>query len=164
MTSIPSTPLTPVQLPQEARVREEDGKVTINTGKGDDKVAAFIGEDGMVHVKVNGEEVWSGSKEDLEKLVINTGAGNDSVFNGVDGARIHTGRGDDRVFNIADGARIRTGRGEDSVVSLGRDNNIFLGLGDDRALSLGRGGHTLGGPGQDRVHDPEPRPPRKMHG
>jgi hypothetical protein len=137
MNSTINTLPLPIREQLDTEVKEtEDGRTVIDTGAGDDKVKVTQAEDGTVTITANGEELWSGTAEEFEKVKLVTGAGADRVYNEVDGANIHTGKG------------------RDHVASFGDDVNIFLGLDGarDRAISVGEGGHVIGGK-KDRVID-----------
>lgn len=153
----------------QAKVIEgENGRVHIAAGKGSDEIDLSLGEDGLVHVTVNGEEVYSCTPEEAENLVIHGGRGDDQIKNSVDGVRIRGGRGDDRIFSEAsnvtifggrgddrvrlrgDANNVRTGRGDDVVNGRGQENNVFMGRGDDLAIGLGRESNDVrGGLGRD---------------
>ncbi len=65
-------------------------------------------------------------------VTINTGAGNDSVYNSGSSVTINTGEGNDSVFNYSDSVTINTGEGNDSVDNLyGSSVTINTGAGND---------------------------------
>lgn len=109
----------------------------LDTGAGDDNVQIAFGDDGLVHVNVNGKDAWSGTVVQFQNLIIDTGDGDDIVTNYVDGAVIATGRGDDQVLNMSNGSEIHTESGDDRVLSSGNNNQITTGSGDDRLVSHG---------------------------
>ena len=114
---------------------------TLSTGDGNDTVDIRFGSDGLVHVKVNDKEAWSGSFEKFKNLKIYTGGGNDVVTNTVDGAFILTGEGNDTVKNTASGTFIHTASGNDWIESHGDSNQIATGsgLGDPKNPWYGSG-------------------------
>ena len=95
-------------------------KVTISTGNGDDTV----------------ENIWDRdyTNDSANYVSINTGAGNDSVYNDFDYyCTINTGAGNDSVYNCAGYyCTINTGAGNDSVYNdEGDDCTINTGAGND---------------------------------
>jgi hypothetical protein len=64
---------------------------TILTGDGNDTVDIRLGDDGRVHINVNGKEAWTGTQKEFQYVTIDTGGGKDVVANYVDGATIRTG-------------------------------------------------------------------------
>jgi hypothetical protein len=123
----------------------------INTGAGDDKVEINKEADNLVHVKVNGKEIWSGSEIQFQRLKIDTGDGDDQVINKVDGANIFTGAGNDTVENTANDVRIDTGNESDTVISKGSRNRIETGRGSDKVKNYGTSNEIRTGREQDRV-------------
>ncbi len=123
----------------------------LETGSGNDTVDIRMGDDQRVHVTVNGEEKWSGTRAQFERLTIDTGAGDDHVTNSVDGGHIVTGDGDDRVVNRASKTIIDTGAGNDQVVNEGSDNDISTDRGDDHVSSRGERNVIAGGRGNDVI-------------
>jgi hypothetical protein len=123
----------------------------IFTGAADDKVEINKGSDNLVHLNVNGTEIWSGTDIQFKRLRIDTGEGDDQVINSVDGAKILTGAGKDDVTNLADNARIDTGDGDDEVQSKGSHNKIETGHGDDIINNKGAANVIHTGSGEDKV-------------
>jgi hypothetical protein len=124
---------------------------TIRTGDGNDVVQIDTGDDHLVHVKVNGKEAWAGTREEFDKVQIDTGRGDDLVINHVDGARINTGDGDDVVVNDASKTIIDTGYGKDIVQSHGNHNFINAGGDDNQVYSQGSHNSIVTGAGNDVV-------------
>jgi hypothetical protein len=122
------------------------------TGSGDDQVEINMGPDNLIHVKVNGSEVWSGTEYQFKKLKIDTGDGDDHVVNTVNAAEIFTGSGDDIVINVASRANINTGAGYDKVNSRGNYNNILTGRGNDSVENKGESNRIDTDSGNDVVH------------
>lgn len=108
---------------------------TLQTGSGDDLVDISMGDDYRVHVTVNGKEAWAGTDQEFQKLIIDTGDGNDIVTINVNGAKVTTGGGDDQVLVAGWQNYVETGAGNDEVVvaDVGTygDNQIFTGDGSD---------------------------------
>jgi hypothetical protein len=109
----------------------------IETGSGNDQVDIQMGGDGMVHVTVNGQETWVGTPEQFRRKNIDTGGGNDTVTNTVDGALISTGEGNDTIHNKANDAYLDAGHGTNKVTSDGDFNQIIGGGGNDTVKSTG---------------------------
>jgi Ca2+-binding RTX toxin-like protein len=133
---------------------------TLSTGSGDDTVDIRMGDDGRVHVQVNGKEAWTGTTKEFQYLTIDTGAGKDVVTNYVDGATILTGSQADRVYNSASGTTIDTGDGDDVVHSGGYslvsarfdgDGNGFPGA-IERVVRSSNGNVINTGKGNDTVN------------
>jgi Ca2+-binding RTX toxin-like protein len=141
-----------VKLPD----RNEAGKwamlpETLSTGAGNDTVDISMGGDGRVHVNVNGKEAWSGSYKEFQTLTIDTGDGNDTVTNRVDGATIQTGKGDDFITNQSGRSSIETGDGHDTVKNTGYENQIKTDAGNDMVYSTGSYNQINTGQGGDLV-------------
>jgi hypothetical protein len=149
--------LTPVTLPHD----DASPQLVISTGNADDLVEITKGADNRIHVMVNGKEAWSGSPREFTRVRIETGQGNDTVINHVDGAVIDTGAGDDTVHNYGSHNLIITGSAagggfmasfdRDTVVSHGNDNTILTGFGDDRVTSTGDYNSIQTGDGIDTI-------------
>jgi hypothetical protein len=152
-----------LSLPQLSLQKDESGALEaireklkavpteVFTGSGDDQVDINKGPDNLVHVKVNGAEVWSGTELQFQRLKIDTGAGDDKVINTVDAANIFTGSGNDKVESTASNASIDTGDGNDRVKSTGSDNHIETGRGADNVQSRGESNQISTGSGNDYV-------------
>lgn len=124
---------------------------TLFTGDGDDDVRIFQQWDGSIRVDVNDKKAWSGTREEFNSLVIDTGAGNDTVTTYVDGTNVSTGDGDDKVYSRSDNNLIDTGAGNDDVSSVGDNNLIQTGDGND-TVSSGRLNNQIDtGSGNDSV-------------
>jgi hypothetical protein len=114
----------------------------LRTGDGDDQILIRHGSDGLIHVNVNGKDTWSGSNEDFQKLVIDTGNGNDVVTKEVyNSTNILTGDGDDKVTSIGFNDFIETGFGNDTVNIWGSLNKVNTGEGDDSVKLRGVAPH-----------------------
>jgi Ca2+-binding RTX toxin-like protein len=124
----------------------------IYTGAADDKVEINKGTDNLVHVNVNGTEVWCGTENQFRRFRIDTGDGDDQVINSVNGAKIFTGAGNDNVNNVANNASIDTGDGSDEVESKGSSNIIDTGRGDDVVKNRGTSNVIRTGSGGDWVN------------
>jgi hypothetical protein len=124
---------------------------TLRTGDGNDAVQITKGDDGLIHVSVNGKEVWSGSEDAFSRLNVYTGDGDDTVLNRANGANIDTGAGNDVVMNAASEARIDTGTGNDFVRSTGDRNVIVTRDGDDDVFTRGYLNYVDTGAGDDHV-------------
>ena len=123
----------------KARVEGEDGKLTINTKKGDDDVSVY----------------GFGGETKIE-----TGKGNDSVslFNDDAINKLYNGKGDDENYIYSDFCEniIKTGKGNDHTEILGHDNkstidngsdkgndeNIIAGYNNETTISNGKGDDT----------------------
>ncbi len=142
-------PAPPPDLATEASVNRVGGKVVIDAGAGDDRIA--VNQDaktGDVIVSVNGaERRFSGA--DRDNLVIRAGDGNDNVTVG-NGVRVNLtlegGNGNDTIAVDAGVTREQTIRGEAG------DDNITGGGGAD-TIEAGAGNDTVnGGAGRDYIN------------
>ena len=80
----------------------------------------------------NGDYTWH---DGGSNVTINSGAGNDSVYNSGDSVTINTGAGNDSVDNLGDSVTINTGDGNDSVNNDGSSVTINTGAGNDSVLN-----------------------------
>jgi hypothetical protein len=124
---------------------------TLFTGDGDDDVRVTEQWNGTVRVDVNGKEAWSGTKEEFNSLIIDTGGGNDSITSYVDGTNVSTGEGDDNVYTRSNNNLIDTGAGNDTVSSVGDNNLIQTGAGNDYVSSGRLNNQIETGSGNDTV-------------
>lgn len=124
---------------------------TLSTGDGNDKVDISMGDDGRVHINVNGTEAWSGTLKQFQALTIDTGDGDDKVANTVDGANIITGNGDDLVISGANNVNISTGKGDDAVGVGGNNNYVNTGAGNDTVAASGDANTIYTESGDDSV-------------
>jgi hypothetical protein len=133
---------------------------TLYTGDGDDKVEIQTDSNNdVVHVNVNGKEVWSGTQKQFDALTIDTGQGNDVVIGSAVRAKIETGDGNDFVRMVGNFNQVNMGNGDDRLEVLGSYNNFSTGSGNDEVHlegDYGWYGHTdrnevNTGSGDDRV-------------
>lgn len=89
-----------------------------------------------------------------DKVKINTGTGDDSVYNGwSESVTIDTGAGDDYVSNGSSSVTIDTGAGNDNVGNGGESVTIDTGAGDD-SISNGGSSVTINtGAGNDSIRN-----------
>jgi hypothetical protein len=123
----------------------------IYTGSGNDQVVINKGDDNLVHINVNGTEVWSGSEDAFRELNVDTGDGDDYVINTVDGANIYTRSGNDKVENSANDTQIYTENGDDEVRTQGNSNGIDTEVGNDIVRSTGNNNDFFTRNGDDLV-------------
>ena len=125
-------------------IKNYGGKVTINTGNGDDYVDNFF---------------WSSTygNSSANYVSINTGAGNDEVYNHHGRySTINTGEGNDSVYNYNEGyyCTINTGKGNDYVCNnhYGHDCTINTGEGNDSYYGYNASSCTINtGEGNDLI-------------
>jgi hypothetical protein len=121
----------------------------INTGSDNDTVIAHGNsniirtEDGIDEVILDkftaqGHDYLKGRKSVSDNAaynIVDTGSGNDLVFNNTIQSNIQTGEGNDQVISVDADATISTGDGEDWVESYANGAKIDTGDGDDRIKS-----------------------------
>jgi hypothetical protein len=142
---------------------DKDGRITLRTGDGDDKVAVAA-ERGGYSVRVNGDE-FRYTAEQMKKLTVETQGGADQISidtGGKDlssasgGFRVIAGKGDDQVGLEGHGVAIESGEGNNSVFARGSGNALhghewggkdrFVVEGDKNLIITGaQAGRTSGG-------------------
>ena len=87
-------------------------------------------------------------------VTINSGAGNDSVFNRGDSVTINSGAGNDSVVDWGNSVTIDTGDGNDYVLkSFGDKVTIETGAGNDYVINHGFSVTITGGKGNDSIYN-----------
>ena len=134
---------------------DDDGTLTIDTGRGDDEIDVCVDGD-QITVEVNGEDDETFDVADVESIRIEGGQGNDvidvcdeiEVDVEVEGGKgndiITTSSGDDDVEGGPGNDVIDTGDGDDDVEGGPGNDDITAGEGDD---------DVSGGPGNDTIDD-----------
>lgn len=130
-----------------------DQVVLTTRGEGNDDVQVTQRDDGTLDLSVNGETRALKLGEGQE-LTIRTGAGND-VINVAPNVQVNivvdAGAGDDTITTGAGDDRIDAGDGNDTVDAGEGRNDVFGGGGDD-ILTGGSGANIIyGGDGADRI-------------
>ena len=103
-----------------------------------------------------GVDALENSGEDIEKYTIMAYAGNDSIFNDVDGNEVYidAGAGNDSITNKGDKVTILGGAGNDIIFHDGRAVSIDAGLGNDTISlsSSAAASSVIGGKGNDVIY------------
>ena len=117
--------------------RKEDVKTTFNGSDGKDTITVKPGRNGGVNVTVNGETYYV-PKDKVKDIVINAGAGRDTVT--VDP-------------RVRQGITINGGEGNDTIQGGSGRDHIYGGEGND-TIDGGRGhDHIYGGDGRDTIKE-----------
>ncbi|MBO4780730.1 MAG: hypothetical protein J5497_08850, partial [Selenomonadaceae bacterium] len=99
----------------------------------------------------NGDYTWH---DGGSNVTINSGAGNDSVYNSGDSVTINIGAGNDSITNYGDSVTINTGAGNDSVRNAYGDLvTINTGAGNDSIDNRGSSVTISGGKGKDSIYN-----------
>lgn len=142
---------------------DKDGRITLRTGDGDDKVTVAAARDGY-SVRVNGDE-FRYTADQMKRLTLETQGGADQISidtGGKDlssvsgGFRVIAGKGDDRVGLEGHGVAVEVGEGNNSVFARGSGNALhghewggkdrFVVEGDKNLIITGaQHGRTSGG-------------------
>ncbi|TWI06145.1 hemolysin type calcium-binding protein [Luteimonas cucumeris] len=128
-----------------------DQLVVTTRGTGNDDVQVTQRDDGTLDVSVNGESYEMRLAEDQE-LTLRTGAGNDTI-NVASNVKVNIvvdgGAGDDSITTGAGNDRIDGGTGNDSITTGAGRDDIFGNTGNDR-IEAGSGDDVVyGGDGDD---------------
>jgi Ca2+-binding RTX toxin-like protein len=137
--------------PQATVTEQQNGKLVLDAGAGDDKIRVSQGYNGGINVNVNGENHYF-TAEDAKRLEIRGGSGNDQITvdaNVRTGLTLKGGAGDDTIIGGSGNDRIFGGSGNDILLGRGGNDYINGGSGND-LISGGNGNDTLvGGNGND---------------
>ncbi|KRE96606.1 hypothetical protein ASG87_16600 [Frateuria sp. Soil773] len=128
-------------------------QLVFTTGGADDQVQVANNRDGSVSVKVNGED-YQVELAQGQTLTFRTGDGNDTVAVASDvkvNLIVDAGAGDDTVSTGAGMSTVFGGDGKDAIVTGSGDNYVEAGDGDDKVT--GGSGHNIiyGGDGNDEL-------------
>lgn len=149
---------------------DEDGTFTVTGTDEDDQL--LIEEDGdTVNAYYTDDEgtqhlIGSADADDVERIEVNSGAGDDVIVNQGEGevdadATIDAGEGDDVVINTQDDATIAGGDGENEIYNAGDDvtigagedvdsSDVVFNAGDDATIDYANGGaHDVTSIGND---------------
>lgn len=92
-----------------------------------------------------------------QNVVINTGSGNDSIFNsrfsGSDSLKVNAGDGNNIVSNLGNSSTITTGVGNDNISNSGNNVLIDGGAGNNGISNSGKNVTVSVGAGNDRIYN-----------
>jgi Ca2+-binding RTX toxin-like protein len=142
-----------INQPQATVTEQQNGKLVLDAGSGDDKIRVSQGYNGGINVNVNGENHYF-TAQDAKRLEIRGGSGNDQITvdaNVRTGLTLNGGAGDDTIVGGGGNDRIFGGTGND--VLAGRGGNDYINGGNGNDIMLGGNGHDtlVGGNGNDMI-------------
>ena len=141
-----------VQLAAEQGVDPDQIVVLSGTDK-NDNIEIYNGDDGGLCIVI-GDQVLNYTKEQAQLLIIDGGAGNDTIWADYDVTQdlhIYGGAGDDKIYGGQGNDLIGGGAGKDKLFGYDGSDTMLGGSGDDEIDGGWGDDYIFGGAGKDKI-------------